>query len=74
MGQLFISAGHLFIIRSDTVFNYSIFLFTAKRNKHLTITCMTCGSLKRFLSNNDYILWSERAENLLTVSAINKGI
>ncbi|XP_038067500.1 ribonuclease P protein subunit p21-like isoform X2 [Patiria miniata] len=33
-----------------------------KRQKHVVVTCLECGGVKRFLSNNDYKLWVERPE------------
>ena len=32
----------------------------ARRQKHIVVTCLTCGKLKRFHTKADYQLWSER--------------
>ena len=29
-------------------------MFQGKREKHLVVTCMTCGTIKRRRTNNDY--------------------
>ncbi|XP_064407027.1 ribonuclease P protein subunit p21-like [Halichondria panicea] len=34
------------------------------RDKHIVVKCLTCGTLKRFLTDNDYVLWSEIPENV----------
>jgi len=31
----------------------------AKREKHAVVTCLECGTLKRFLNRADYQLWCE---------------
>ncbi|XP_033631272.1 ribonuclease P protein subunit p21-like [Asterias rubens] len=33
-----------------------------KRQKHLVVTCIECGGVKRFVSNKDYKLWVDRPE------------
>ena len=33
---------------------------TAKREKHLVVRCLDCGTLKRFHTQKDYKLWSEQ--------------
>ena len=37
-----------------------ISLFSASREKHLVVRCLTCGEVKRFLAREGYKLWSER--------------
>ena len=34
----------------------------ARRERHLVVRCLTCGSLRRYLARADHRLWSERAE------------
>lgn len=34
----------------------------SKRQKHLVITCLTCHTIKRFVTNPDHKLWSEQSE------------
>ena len=36
----------------------------AHRQKHVVVTCLTCGALKRFLSGIEYQLWSENSANI----------
>ena len=37
-----------------------LFPSPARRQKHIVVTCLTCGKLKRFHTKADYQLWSER--------------
>jgi ribonuclease P protein subunit RPR2 len=36
----------------------------ARRQKHVVIKCTTCGTIKRFLTNNNYQLWTDKKENI----------
>ncbi len=44
---------------------------TARREKHVVLRCLTCGSVKRFLTRPNYQLWSTKPENV--VSAGSQG-
>lgn len=40
-------------------------LLPAHRQKHVVVTCLTCGAVKRFLTQEKHQLWSERPENIV---------
>ena len=42
---------------------YECFLSLDKRETHVVITCLDCGTLKRFNARKNFELWSEKEEN-----------
>ncbi|XP_028415927.1 ribonuclease P protein subunit p21-like [Dendronephthya gigantea] len=40
-----------------------------KREKHVVVTCLDCGTLKRFNTRKNYQLWCEQQENENTQEA-----
>ena len=44
---------------------YFCSLLLARRQKHVVVTCLTCGAVKRFLTQEKHLLWSERPENIV---------
>ena len=44
---------------------YFFSLLPAHRQKHVVVTCLTCGAVKRFLTQEKDQLWSERPENIV---------
>eukprot|EP00731_Ephydatia_muelleri_P029241 Em0020g885a len=36
----------------------------ARRQKHVSVTCLTCSKVKRFVIDQEHTLWTERSENV----------